>query len=77
MEQLKLSAIKLDSRFTTSAQMIKLMGHFEVCIIYFARLLLYVQRKSLALFVVPDSGLKRIQRNNFEQIDRNTYRSKS
>ncbi|CAG9534491.1 unnamed protein product [Cercopithifilaria johnstoni] len=30
MEQLKLSAIKLDSRFTTSAQMIKLMGHFEV-----------------------------------------------
>ncbi|VDM43637.1 unnamed protein product [Toxocara canis] len=30
MEFLKLSAIKLDSRFTTSAQMIKLMGHFEV-----------------------------------------------
>uniref|UniRef100_A0A158Q763 UBR-type domain-containing protein n=1 Tax=Elaeophora elaphi TaxID=1147741 RepID=A0A158Q763_9BILA len=30
VEQLKLSAIKLDSRFTTSAQMIKLMGHFEV-----------------------------------------------
>ncbi|MCP9258029.1 hypothetical protein DINM_001193 [Dirofilaria immitis] len=30
MEQLKLSSIKLDSRFTTSAQMIKLMGHFEV-----------------------------------------------
>lgn len=30
MEEMKLSAIKLDSRFTTSAQMIKLMGHFEV-----------------------------------------------
>lgn len=27
---LKLSAIKLDSRFTTSAQMIKLMSQFEV-----------------------------------------------
>uniref|UniRef100_A0A183EQV1 RING-type domain-containing protein n=1 Tax=Gongylonema pulchrum TaxID=637853 RepID=A0A183EQV1_9BILA len=30
MMELKLSTIKLDSRFTTSAQMIKLMGHFEV-----------------------------------------------
>uniref|UniRef100_A0A0M3HTT2 UBR-type domain-containing protein n=1 Tax=Ascaris lumbricoides TaxID=6252 RepID=A0A0M3HTT2_ASCLU len=30
MDVVKLSAIKLDSRFTTSAQMIKLMGHFEV-----------------------------------------------
>ncbi|VDK44653.1 unnamed protein product [Anisakis simplex] len=30
MDFIKLSAIKLDSRFTTSAQMIKLMGHFEV-----------------------------------------------
>ncbi|MFH4977697.1 hypothetical protein AB6A40_004406 [Gnathostoma spinigerum] len=29
-EPTKLSAIKLDSRFTTSAQMIKLMGHFEI-----------------------------------------------
>lgn len=33
MDVVKLSAIKLDSRFTTSAQMIKLMGHFEVALV--------------------------------------------
>lgn len=48
MEQLKLSAIKLDSRFTTSAQMIKLMGHFEVCMIYFAEQFVICPKKEFA-----------------------------